>query len=111
MPTPTPTSAQIETVREIVNISSVAETETRIETISDEAWTATIADITEWNKVKNKFTNLSGGPSGVDIDKSRNRLGLRNRVRVRLGLAEVDSYGSDINCHTGTSFSVNEIVY
>lgn len=100
MPTPTPTEEQIESVREIARLSSFVDTETKVSSLKNAQWAATLADITEWNKVKNKFTKFQGGRSGVVIDKSDNRLEIRNRVRTRLGLAEVDEYGKEIGCDT-----------
>lgn len=93
MPTPTPTEMQIESVREIALLSIFAEAESKINALNDSQWAATVADIAEWAKVKNKFTKIEGGRSGVVIDKEDNRLGIRNRVRVRLGLVEVDENG------------------
>ena len=81
--------AQIEDIREIALLDSydyAANLCARLNAVQE---TATVADIAEWQKVRNKFTLIKG--DGVDIDKSRNRLGIINRVRRRLGLPGLDS--------------------
>lgn len=83
-PTPTPEEIQIETVREIAQLYSFAQSAALINGLNDVQWTATIADITAWNAVKNKHTQIKG--DGVDINKDRNRLDITMRVRRRLGI-------------------------
>lgn len=90
---PTPTSEQIESVPEIARLASYAEAESKINVLNDAQWAATISDITEWAKIKNKFTRIEGGRSGVFLNKEDNRLAICNRVRIRLGLPEIDEYG------------------
>ncbi|HEY0428995.1 MAG TPA: hypothetical protein VGC76_14535 [Pyrinomonadaceae bacterium] len=102
MPTPTPTNEQTETVREIAKLSSFADAQERISSLNDEQWAAMLADITAWSSVKNQFTRLKGGRSGVDIDPGRTRMEIRNRVRVRLGLSELTEQYGDEN-QTGSS--------
>lgn len=85
------TETQVEKVREIVNVSSFAEVKARVDSLNASAWADTVEDIAEWEKVKNKHTKIKG--DGVEIDKSDNRLAIRNRVRVRLGYPEVDEHG------------------
>lgn len=82
---------QVEQVREIIGLASLeatAELAARLTVVQIER---TAADIAEWEKVRNKFTRIEGGRSGVKIDKEDNRLAIRNRVRERLGLAQVAS--------------------
>lgn len=47
---------------------------------------ATISDIADWNAVRGKFTRISGGSDGLDLDPEREREAIRSRVRIRLGL-------------------------
>lgn len=82
---------QIEKVRQIVNVASFSEVETRVRALNDSAWDETVEDITKWELVEDEYTIIKG--DGVDIDDSRARLGIRNRVRVRLGYLEVNSNG------------------
>lgn len=91
---PVPDAEKIETVREIVNVSSAAEVAGRIAVISQAAWTATLNDVTEWSRLKNKHSVIKG--DGILIDKSVNRLDIRNRLRVRLGYPEVNASGQVI---------------
>src|SRR5215204_3718925 len=87
-----PTPEEIEAVREIALLYSYEQTEQLINGqpeiadsgLNDAQWAATLADVAEWAKVKNKHTRIDG--DGVKIDKDRNRLDITNRVRLRLGL-------------------------
>jgi len=89
MPTENPTNDQIESVREIAKLTTFAEAQTLVSSLNNEQWTATLADITLWNSLKNQFTKLKGGRSGVIIDPANSRLEITNRVRNRLGLADI----------------------
>jgi hypothetical protein len=82
---------QIEIVREIIGFSSIPATEALVEKLTEVQIARTEADIAEWEKVRNKFTRISGGRSGVQMDKGDNRLAIRNRVRERFGLPLVSS--------------------
>lgn len=88
---PEPTEQQIETVREIAHLSSFKDTEFYLNRLNGAEWNATIQDIAEWAKVKNKHTIIKS--KGLDIDTSRNRLDITNRVRRRFGLSELDENG------------------
>ncbi|MET0754055.1 MAG: hypothetical protein ABWZ66_11805 [Pyrinomonadaceae bacterium] len=102
MPTPTPENEQIESVREIAKLTSFAEAQTLVSSLNDEQWTATLADITLWGTLKNQFTVLKGGRSGVVIDPKESRLEITNRVRNRLGLADIGGETSDFACDNYT---------
>jgi hypothetical protein len=80
---------KIEIVREIIGLSSYSTTETLTGKLEEVQIARTEVDIIEWEKVRNKFTQIEGGRSGVKIDKNDNRLAIRNRVRERLGLPVV----------------------
>lgn len=80
------TPEQIETVREIIALGSYSATQTLLSALNAAQEAATIADIAEWDPVKNKFSKLAGGRLGFYSDKEPKRLALRNRVRIRLGL-------------------------
>lgn len=91
MPTPSPIPAQIEEVRELSRVSSYSEIEARINLLSDAGWAATINDLTEYSAVKNDFENIK--IDGVEINPERTKLAICNRVRVRLGLSEINENG------------------
>lgn len=103
MPTPTPTAEQIEAVREIALLYSYAQTETLVEALNDASWAATIADIAEWARVKNKHARIKG--DGVEINKDDNRLDITNRVRRRLGLFPSSSSSSAGDSGPGGDYS------
>jgi len=84
----------VEAVREIALLSSYPDASARLGRLEEVQCTATLDDIAEWAKVKNKHTVIKG--DGVEIDKDRNRLDIRNRVRTRFGLPEVDSSGQTV---------------
>jgi hypothetical protein len=81
---------QIERVREIIGYTSFDDTSALVSSLNPVQESETALDIAEWNAVRNKFTRIKGGRSGVEIDKSDNRLAIINRVRRRLGLSAVD---------------------
>lgn len=89
---PNPSEQQIEEIREIVDVSSTAEVAARVALLSQYAWTATISDIAAWIAVRDKTEVIKGG--GVEIDDSKTRIEIRNRVRVRLGYPKVGADGS-----------------
>lgn len=95
MPTPTPEPGQIEKVREIAKLSTYDEAAALVSSLKDEQWAATIEDIALWATVKNQFTVLRGGRSGVDIDPGRTRTAITKRVRKRLGLSELSEDEDD----------------
>lgn len=95
MPTPTPENDQIENVREIARLSSFTESKALVSSLNDEQWAATLADIAAWILLKNQFTNLKGGRSGVDINPGRARAVISKRVRKRLGLSELSEAEDD----------------
>lgn len=95
------TPEQIERVREIIGYTSYDATAALCSRLNAVQETETIADIAEWAKVRNKFTLIKG--DGVDIDKARNRLGIINRVRTRLGLSGVESE-AELNSTSGGSY-------
>lgn len=86
-----PSPAQIETVREIAHLSNRTDAAFYLGRLNDAEWNATVEDIAEWAKVKNKHTVIKGG--GVEINKSQNRLDVTNRVRGRFGLKSLDENG------------------
>lgn len=83
--------AQIEDVREIALLDSYAYAQTLCGRLNAVQETATVADIAEWQKVKNKFNKLAGGKLAFYSDKEPKRLAITNRVRRRLGLSGLDS--------------------
>lgn len=85
------TPAQVEDVREIALLESFAQAETLCSRLNDVQETATVEDIAEWQKIKNKFNRLAGGKLGFYSDKDPKRLAITNRVRRRLGLSGVNS--------------------
>jgi hypothetical protein len=84
------TDLQIERVREIIGYTSFDDTSALVNSLNAVQESETALDIAEWNAVRNKFTRIKGGRSGVEIDKSDNRLAIINRVRRRLGLSAVE---------------------
>lgn len=98
------TSAQIEDIREIALLDSydyAAGLCSRLNAVQE---TATIADIAEWQKVKNRFNKLAGGKLGFYSDKEPKRLAITNRVRRRLGLSGINSE-ADANATAEICFS------
>jgi hypothetical protein len=84
------TEIQIERVREIIGFTSYDATAALCLNLNAVQESETIADITKWEAVRDRHTRIKGGRSGVEIDKSDNRLAIINRVRRRLGLSAVD---------------------
>lgn len=98
---------QIERVREIIGCPSFEATETLAGNLNVVQEAATVSDIAEWNKIRNKFSYLDGGKLGLKTDKDPKRLAIRNRVRERLGLFRLTdesdlAYGQD----EGPAFAV-----
>lgn len=88
---PSPSPAQIESVREIAHLSNRTDAAFYLGRLNVAEWNATVEDIAAWAKVKNQHTIIKGG--GVEINKSRNRLDITNRVRRRFGLKDLDENG------------------
>lgn len=95
MLTPVPEADHIEKVREIAHLANRTDAEFYLNRLNQAEWDATLLDITEWGRVKNKHTIIRG--DGVEIDKSVNRLDITNRVRGRFGLKELDAAGRVVN--------------
>lgn len=81
------TSAQLESVREMVGDKTYATVESLAEEMNAAQEAAMIEDVDEWERVKFKGISLEGGKDGIDLDFDRNRRMLRDRVRRRLGLS------------------------
>ena len=90
---PNPNDEQFETLREIALLSSITDAQFYVSGLTQAQWAATLEDLTEWAKVKNKHVQVKGGKFGVVINKNDNRLDIRNRVRGRFGLSQVDAEG------------------
>lgn len=88
-----PTPEQIEAVQEIAQLYSFEQSKTLLGKLNDAQWAATLADLEEWAKVKNKHTIIKGG--GVEINKDRNRLDITIRLRRRLQVYPVDPTSFD----------------
>lgn len=97
MPNPSPTPEQINAVRDAAHLANRTDAEFYIARLNDAEWADTRQDITEWGLLKNKNTRIKA--DGVDIDKSRNRLEITNRLRRLFGLAELDENGRVLNFH------------
>lgn len=83
-----PSPEQVDAVQEIAQLYSFDQTENLLGILNDAQWAATLADITEWGKVKNKHTIIKG--NGVEINKDRNRLDITIRLRRRLKVYPAD---------------------
>lgn len=95
------TSEQIERVREIIGYTSYDGAAALCSRLNAVQETETVADIAQWATVRDKHTLIKG--DGADIDKSRNRLSIINRVRRRLGLSAVESE-TDLETASGGSY-------
>ena len=86
----TPQPNEIEQVREICRIVSFSEIEKKVISLSEVGWSATLSDLTEYTKVKNKFYQTS---NDIPIEYREKRLAVTNRIRVRLGYSEINENG------------------
>lgn len=97
-----PTDEQLNTVRDMARLSSSAEAASRLGAINAAEWQSVVEDIALWNRLKNKNALIKG--DGVDIDKGRDRLEVRNRVRGLFQLPELDENGNEKTCHQALFF-------
>lgn len=107
---PSPTDGQIEEAREVAHLVNVTDADFYLKRLTQAQWDATLDDLTEWAKVKNKHTRIKG--DGMEIDKSRNRLDITNRVRGRFGLRDLDTDGrvvSDYDFESEGSASIEVV--
>lgn len=92
MPNPSPTTAQIELTREVLALSSYAETSGLIDALGDAQWAAQIADNDLWQTKRNSVTVID---STVKIDPGSLLGRIRNRSRLRFGLAPLAGDATD----------------
>lgn len=82
-------SSQIERVREIIDYQSYSATSTLVSLLNAAQESATVDDIDQWETAREKYTEIKAGLLGANIDPEKEKLDIRNRVRVRLGLSRV----------------------
>jgi hypothetical protein len=82
-------AAQIEQVREVIDYTSLTATTVLCASLTAEQETATVTDLDLWDTVKDDNTRIEKGLLGANIDPEVQRLQIRNRVRVRLGLPRI----------------------
>jgi hypothetical protein len=82
------TDAEVETVREIVDLpsSSLSELAAKLAVLNTAGENATRADIAQWSKIRYGGTRVQGGIKGTDYDIERDRTILANKVRRRLNM-------------------------
>lgn len=89
-----PTTTQIEEVRVICRVISFSEIETKVNALSQAGWDATVSDLSEYAKVKNKFYQTS---ADIPLEYAEKRLAVANRIRVRLGYSEINENGDSLS--------------
>ena len=85
---------EIVTVQEIMEIASLSEVTLKAAVQTDEQNTRTRADIVQWEKYSNKFSELEGGKFGLKKDPEKALLRIANRVRNRFGYLPLSSLNS-----------------
>jgi hypothetical protein len=82
------TEEEIDLAREAAGERSYAFVEERIAALGDAQRLRLQEMVARWQKVSGKFTRITGGRAGVDVDYGRNRAGIRGQVRLLLELPE-----------------------
>jgi len=80
-------SAELETIREIVGSETYSTVESLCSELNDAAKSAMQDDVDIWDGVKNKHLKMTGGTDGIDLDPGRSRKAIQRRVRQRLSLS------------------------
>jgi hypothetical protein len=97
-------ASQIESIREMVGDKTFDTIESLCAELNPAQESAMAKDVIEWDAVKNKQLKVKGGDDGIDLDYSRSRHDLKNRVRDRLGLPSLSS-GGLVRINVGYGYS------
>lgn len=92
-PSPTPTPAEVERVREAARLLSLTYTQTLVDLLTDAQWAEMLLTLDLWDEVRHDDVQIGGR---VQIDPAETRLLVTNEVRERLGLPpfELSGFGS-----------------
>jgi hypothetical protein len=90
MPTPTPTEAQIDKVREVAGENSKARVAPLIDNLDNSQWARALELLSDWSDYPAGDTvELEGGNDGLRYSSNTARSDIRIRLRLLLGLPEL----------------------
>lgn len=90
MPSPTPTEEQIDKTREVAGENDYEFVEDLIDELNDSQWARALELHTAWDEYPaGDSVELEGGKEGVRYDPDDSRFDIRVRMRLLLGLPEL----------------------